>query len=584
MPSDFGSRRKMKLCVILTAAWLLMFLLLLYVTGPLLEVPIEKNEKLEQNLRVISIRLSHAFRQLEKLRRQNEELKKMIKVDFSSQNKTIRTLLEREKAMNEGSAIKACNPVPPRIEYEQTRRMIHSAVRDMWSYLETRFKSILDTHESENKSFLEEVKSLLVGSAGRIQFILKFLDSLPSVDGHAGWRQSEARYLSTIIQNRIKLLQNPPNCAATKLLMCQVSSDCNRLACRLERVTACLAEAYRMLRTLVIDDNAWNTNFLPLSQVCSDIQNKEEYVGVPWPGSPHDMRIDLSQDQDVLSWKVVPYDFSQHLNRLRGDPLLWWRGQLFSYLMRPMPTMNNLYHRVKERIKFFRNPIIGICVDDEGLLDDLISAVEHRYSQLEIKDISLQRRIFVSSNNWDIPRKIKKTYPHIDIMYVSEELMIEVGAEEFAEDRFEFQKDILDVHFLQNTEFIISASQSNKLCHIALAMKMNHTDAQMVSLGNISASDHKRYLDYMCIIKHVAQNEEEIELNIGDSVINVEKLPNGYSKGVNKVSRRAGLFPSYKVAGLTRYKKFYDFKGSVSTTKITTKAEQTTEEVYEYED
>lgn len=80
-------------------------------------------------------------------------------------------------------------------------------------------------------------------------------------------------------------------------------------------------------------------------------------------GSETDLRLRLPVGAQVAVSSAVPSDMSTHLNKLRGDPLLWWRSQLFSYLMRPLPSVRRLYQTVAEQIHF-KKPIIG-WADDE---------------------------------------------------------------------------------------------------------------------------------------------------------------------------------------------------------------------------
>ncbi|XP_059487315.1 alpha-(1,6)-fucosyltransferase-like [Neocloeon triangulifer] len=591
-PSRIISPKKMKQCIILTASWLFLFAFLMYVTGPFVRVPIAQNEKLEQNLRVLSRRLSLAFRELDRLKKQNEGLKMVIKLGLAKNNETIKSLLQKEEIAlsNANNALKNCKSISPPVEYEQTRRMTDYAVQNMWLYLQHKFSKLQSLVAQDSDSTTKnELTSLVINTAGRIQFILSKLLMLPKVDGHAKWRQWEADYLKKIVQNRIMLVQNPPACSAAKVLQCELNASCVSFDCKLERTSACLSEAYRLHRTLVLNDHAWNSNFQPLSIMCSDIGTNEDYPSAPWPGTSNDLRIILGPEVKVQSYAEVPFDLSTRLNRLSGDPLLWWRGQLFAFLLSPLPNLSRLIQRVKDKIKFVRSPIIGICVDKEEYLDEVISAVDHFYQQFEMTSISMRRRIFVSSRSPDIPLIIKKTYQHIDVLHISEEILIEVGAQEFSEDESEFPRDVLDTHFLSKTDFLVSAD-SRKLCQIAFSLQMSRTDAhnKLISIGSSAAFDHKKQFDHLAIVKHVAQSDEEIDLGLGDIVIGVENLANGYSKGKNKITKRKGIFPSYKVTCLTRYKHFSDFLDEISAKGRfqDTKPKSTTkeEEVYEYED
>ena len=51
----------------------------------------------------------------------------------------------------------------------------------------------------------------------------------------------------------------------------------------------------------------------------------------------------------------------------------------------------------------------------------------------------------------------------------------------------------------------------------------------------------------IAIMDHVPQNNQEIELKIGDKIGIAGNHWNGYSKGLNHRTHNSGLFPSYKV-------------------------------------
>lgn len=50
--------------------------------------------------------------------------------------------------------------------------------------------------------------------------LLNDATKLAEIDGHSKWRQQEFKYLSTLIQKRIRYAQNPPDCRKAKKLVC----------------------------------------------------------------------------------------------------------------------------------------------------------------------------------------------------------------------------------------------------------------------------------------------------------------------------------------------------------------------------
>lgn len=55
---------------------------------------------------------------------------------------------------------------------------------------------------------------------------------------------------------------------------------------------------------------------------------------------------------------------------------------------------------------------------------------------------------------------------------------------------------------------------------------------KICSVGDVGP-DHRRPLDHLAIVKHVAQTEQELDLALGDIVVDVENLANGYSEVQN---------------------------------------------------
>lgn len=57
--------------------------------------------------------------------------------------------------------------------------------------------------------------------------MLHVADQLSKVDGYADWREKEAQDLSDLVQKRLHNLQNPPDCASARKLVCNLNKVCN---------------------------------------------------------------------------------------------------------------------------------------------------------------------------------------------------------------------------------------------------------------------------------------------------------------------------------------------------------------------
>jgi len=59
--------------------------------------------------------------------------------------------------------------------------------------------------------------------------------------------------------------------------------------------------------------------------------------------------------------------------------------------------------------------------------------------------------------------------------------------------------------------------------------------------------------EHRAIYPHIAQRDIEVSLNVGDLISVAGNNWNGWSTGTNLRTKKTGLFPSYKVAGMARF-------------------------------
>lgn len=135
--------------------------------------------------------------------------------------------------------------------------------------------------------------------------LIKDTNTLAEVDGYATWREREANSLSDLLQRRLKSLQNPPDCANARKLVCKLNKVNNvhwlfyyfftifffqgcGYGCQLHHAVYCLIVAYGTQRTLILKSKGWKYNkggwediFKPVSDTCLDSVGKTEGL---WPG------------------------------------------------------------------------------------------------------------------------------------------------------------------------------------------------------------------------------------------------------------------------------------------------------------
>lgn len=134
--------------------------------------------------------------------------------------------------------------------------------------------------------------------------LLHDIEKIQEVDGYAAWREKEGKNLSDLVQKRFEHLQNPPDCASAKKLVCslnKVESQINfspislalsfkgcGYGCQLHHVVYCFMVAYGTKRTLILKSKGWRYHkpgwediFQPLSQNCLDPSGESTSN---WPG------------------------------------------------------------------------------------------------------------------------------------------------------------------------------------------------------------------------------------------------------------------------------------------------------------
>lgn len=95
------------------------------------------------------------------------------------------------------------------------------------------------------------------------------------------WQYNISVELTSVMRRRIGFLQNPPDCASARKLVCRVAKSCG-FGCQVHHVSFCFIMAYATKRTLILDSanwkyspNGWNAVFQPVSSTCTEIPSGE---------------------------------------------------------------------------------------------------------------------------------------------------------------------------------------------------------------------------------------------------------------------------------------------------------------------
>lgn len=247
----------------------------------------------------------------------------------------------------------------PNIQYEKLRRRIGKNLEETWAYLKN---GLLELQEiSKNSTILSSIKILLEEGIGYKRSLVEDIGKLAEFDGFSMWRKQEAKELSDLIQRRLKYLQRPKNCLEANKVTCSLEDFC-AFGCQLHHAVDCLTTAYGAGRTFVLEKSSrelnfpgWETLFKPFTKNCSDKKH-------PKPGTSKDQIITLPYYRsNSFVPLTVPEDLAPRLDRLHGDPPVWWVGQFIKYLLRPKRTLKKFWKKASKILKFKR-PIVGVHI------------------------------------------------------------------------------------------------------------------------------------------------------------------------------------------------------------------------------
>lgn len=108
----------------------------------------------------------------------------------------------------------------PSKEYELLRRRIYFNTKELYYYVSSELWLLAKMDK--------DIKSLIIRMKKNINeqhlSLLTDIAELETVDDHTRWRRKEFIYLRTLVQKRLRFLQNPEDCSKAKKLYCNLIS------------------------------------------------------------------------------------------------------------------------------------------------------------------------------------------------------------------------------------------------------------------------------------------------------------------------------------------------------------------------
>ncbi|XP_073720878.1 alpha-(1,6)-fucosyltransferase-like [Misgurnus anguillicaudatus] len=550
--------------------WIMLVLLawgtlLFYIGGHL----VKDNDHPERSSR----ELSKILAKLERLKQQNEDLRRMAETlrlpdgqadggpgALGKLRNLEEQLIRAKEKINSYRSLPADGPGK---DQEELRRKVENGVRELWYFVRSEVKKL---GQVETGAVQKHVDTLLQDLGHQQRSVMTDLYHLSQADGAGDWREKEAKELSDLVQNRITYLQNPQDCSKARKLVCNINKGCG-YGCQLHHVVYCFMIAYGTQRTLILESQnwryatgGWETVFKPVSETCTDRTGASTGH---WSGEANDRDIQVIELPIVDSLHprpqylplAIPEDLADRLQRLHGDPAVWWVSQFVKYLIRPQAWLTKEIEETTAKLGF-KHPIIGVHVrrtDKVGTeaafhpIEEYMVHVEDHYKSLAQRMHVDKKRVYLATDDPSLLQEAKTKYP--DYEFISDNSISWSAGLHNRYTENSLRGVILDIHFLSRTNFLV-CTFSSQVCRVAYEiMQTLHPDASsfFYSLDDIYYFGGQNAHNQIAIYPHQPRNNEDIPLEPGDVIGVAGNHWDGYSKGINRKTGRTGLYPSYKV-------------------------------------
>ncbi|CAI6344318.1 unnamed protein product [Macrosiphum euphorbiae] len=519
-----------------------------------------KQQQVEIFKKNVNEKLFKVLLELDFLQKNNAELNHRILV--STQRLRIVTNSYSKKKKIEG----------PSKEYELLRRRIYFNTKEFWYYVSYELRLLARTVKGIKPFTIQMIKNINEQYLSLLNDIAK----LATVDDHAQWRRKEYIYLRTLVQKRLRFLQNPEDCSKAKKLFCNLISDRRSCGygCRLHHIVNCLVVAYATKRTLFLNNphdwgftsSGFSSLFFPLSNTCTSSLDSNETV-LPWPGNEsaqvvnltlpiavpdgsNRMRRQLPPPFDPL---VLPEDLSRRIRVLHGDPSVWWIGQFVNYIIRPQLSTIDMFQGYEENMEFER-PTVGVHIrrtDKIGSshkLEEYMYYVEQYYKQQQMNGKDLFKTIYLATDDPTLFEVAYKRYPDYHIFGDPE--LSKTGSVATRELDKSIVNINIDLFFLSQCNYLVCTFSSH-VCRLAYEIingnKYADASTQFTSLDDVYYfSDQIRRL-HVAILPHKSNRPQEMDLQVGDEIEVAGNELNGYSKGTHLRTNKTLLYLTFKV-------------------------------------
>jgi glycoprotein 6-alpha-L-fucosyltransferase len=344
---------------------------------------------------------------------------------------------------------------------------IESSARELQQDLRSRLMKI-----KENKSF-DGIDALIEDFSQNEESILANVQSLKKLLKESDSMPTYAKKLTDFVQNQLHQLQNPPNCATAKKLLCSTSRT--GVAYNSHHLMYCFMMAYWTGRTFVMKSKdwhyapgiGWEGAFLPLSEKC-----KTAGRSVVWAADRKNHQVVSLPDINRINPKppfmpqAIPKVIADDLFQFHGNPFAWFAGQFFLYLTRPNEKFKQFLADRKKALNITR-PYVGIHVrrtdkikeEKYHDLDEYMVHVEEWYQSYGRTNKMDKKRIFIATDEPKVIAEAKANYTDYEV-YATEDI---AGSAKL-ESRYNLNSlfgFVSDLHILAESDYVVCTYTSN---------------------------------------------------------------------------------------------------------------------------
>ncbi|MCP9256920.1 Alpha1,6 fucosyltransferase [Dirofilaria immitis] len=448
------------------------------------------------------------------------------------------------------------------MKHEIARRELHNSIWELYFYLNNQLASI---HNS-NSAFVNHTRNQLLSLLGQAA-------SFKNIDSAEIWRTNALANISTIFQNHFDKMQNPDDCKTARILTCDLNKQCG-FGCQLHHVTYCFIVAYGSNRTLVLTDdgrtwnyatNGWTAAFLPITKcLFSEIFKANEYADDWGIGKYYaNKRILKLPIVDSLFHRpsylplAIPRLYSDELLKLHSNAPVFFISQFIRYLMRPSVVFAKEIDQAVKKVPFDKGPVVGLQIRrtdkiyTEASFHDLDEYMKWAEDWFWIEEYRIQssvkRRIYIATDDPEIFNEITMKYPNYEIYGDSKiSNMAQVHSRYTIESLIGI---VVDIELLSRCAYLV-CTFSSQVCRMGYElMQIRFGDAgdRFHSLDDIYYFGGQQAHEQVVVESYRAETDNEIDLNIGDTIGIAGNHWDGFSKGTNQRTGKKGLYPSYKV-------------------------------------